>query len=446
MQIGEMKIPDVGSADLSTEQKLQAVYEYMIQLNRQIRFVLENLGEENLSGELKEKIAEYDVGLKIIQETVKQDQFATYRVQTNKKLETKAEAKLVEQLNDELANKADQELVTELATIVTQTAEKIESKAEKTVVEQISIDLGGKADKEAVTDLAEGVEQITSDLAGKADQDTVAELATLVTQTAEKIESKAEKTVTDALGESISNLQTTVTQTADGLTAVVTGETAVGRVDTTAVVVNQTGVSVKTGGTFTVDSGNFSLDSEGNLTANGAQINGTLLHEGEVVLTGADIYVGTEEPSSKRTGMVWIRPITYGDENDVVQTTHTGAYTDGVRKTLRTHPVETILQGTPASTASTNCSYEVTVPVFFGGNVGSATLTVELTTGAGSITLSTTVSGNHYNQKTVRLTGSGSQWIANTGTIYCTISASTDNILSERKDSGFIIKLISRAN
>lgn len=375
MQIGEMKIPDVGSADLSTEQKLQAVYEYMIQLNRQIRFVLENLGEENLSGELKEKIAEYDAGLKIIQETVKQDQFATYRKQTSKMLETKASAKMLDELGQ-----------------------------------------------------------------------TVGTLETSVQQTAQAVETKASRDQLDELGRTVGTLETSVKQTADGLTAVVTGETAVGRVDTTAVEVNKDGVSVKTGGTFTVDSGNFSLDSEGNLTANGAQINGTLLHEGEVVLTGADIYVGTEEPSSKRTGMVWIRPATYGDENDVVQTTHTGAYTDGVRKTLRTHPVEAILYGTLASTASTSCSYEVTVPVFFGGNVGSATLTVELTTGAGSITLSTTVSGNHYNQKTVRLTGSGSQWIANTGTIFCKISASTDNILSERKDSGFIIKLISRAN
>ena len=342
MQLGEMRIPDVGSADLSTEQKLQTVYEYMIQLNRQIRYVLENLGEENLTAELQEKIAEYDSGMKTIKNTVKQDQFATYRKQTSKMLESKASAEML-----------------------------------------------------------------------------------------------------DALGQTVGTLETTVKQTADGLTAVVTGETAVGRVNTTAVEVNQSGVSVKTGGTFTVDSGNFSLDSDGNLTANGAQINGTLLHEGEVVLTGADIYVGTEEPSSKRAGMVWIRPGTDSDGNQVVQTTHTGSYTGGSRQGLRSYPARITLAGTAASASAANYSYDVTIPIYFGGDVNNATLTVTL---GGAVTLSAVVSGKQYNHKDIRLTGSRNLWIANTSTIDCQISASTDNILSERSNSGYAAKLISRAN
>lgn len=92
MLLGEVKVPDMSQSELRTDQKLQMVYEYMVQLNKQINYVLQNLGEENLSGDFKETLAELKSGREIIQSVVSREQFATYVKQTAKEISQKADA------------------------------------------------------------------------------------------------------------------------------------------------------------------------------------------------------------------------------------------------------------------------------------------------------------------------------------------------------------------
>lgn len=269
----------------------------------------------------------------------------------------------------------------------------------------------------------------------------LADLATTVTQTAEKLESKAEKTIVSELSGIVTGMSTTVTQTADGLKAVVGGTTPVGAVASTKVQIDGDGVAIATGGTFTVDSGNFVLDEDGNVTANGARINGTLLHEGKPVLTSADIYIGTVEPSQKRAGMVWIQPGADDYGNESAQTTHSAPYPSGSRHTLRSYPQTVTLEGTSAATSASNYAYDIIVPIYFGGNVDSGTVSVTL----GGRTFSATVSGKLYGHQDVRISGNHTQWLGNSGYMQVVISASTDNILSERSNSGYLVTCTSRA-
>lgn len=92
MALESLALPSIDDKNMPTGKKLQAIYEYMMQLNKQLRYVLQNLGEENLSAELQETIGELTEGVKQIKSTVSSEAFATYRVQTDKKLESKADA------------------------------------------------------------------------------------------------------------------------------------------------------------------------------------------------------------------------------------------------------------------------------------------------------------------------------------------------------------------
>lgn len=258
-------------------------------------------------------------------------------------------------------------------------------------------------------------------------------------QTARELSSKANAKVTDDDGNE-TDLWTKVLQTAQELVAVVGGDTPVGSVDNTTVIINRDGVSIATGGTFTVDSGNFSLDEEGNLTANGAQINGNLLNDGKPVLTNADIYIGTTEPFTKTAGMVWIKPGVAEEEPTVSQTTHTGVYAADVRRGLKSNPINGTLTGTPAPAAGPVYEYTFEIPVYLYGTV-SGTVSIRI----GNKTFTGEVSGNKYNHKTVVITGTHTEWLGNQNSISYTISASSDSINNERNFGGYEIRMTSRS-
>ena len=48
--------PDLKDRRLSVEKRLENLHDYLVKQNRQLTFILKNIGEENLSGELKEKL------------------------------------------------------------------------------------------------------------------------------------------------------------------------------------------------------------------------------------------------------------------------------------------------------------------------------------------------------------------------------------------------------
>jgi hypothetical protein len=233
-----------------------------------------------------------------------------------------------------------------------------------------------------------------------------------------------------------------VQQTASDIVAIATGTQPVGAVKSTKVTINTGGVSIATGGTFTVDSGNFLLDGDGNLTANGAQINGELLSGGRAVLTGADIYIGTAEPADKKAGMIWIQPLEDDSGNKSVQTTHTGQYTAGTRAGLKSNPKTVVLTGTAQTASADHYEYEFAIPVYFYNAVSNASLSVKV--GSKTFT-SPLISGNAGQHRVIHFTATHTAWLANAGSISIVISASTDSLNNERQEDGYRVSLISRA-
>ncbi len=336
--LANIRLPDLQARDIGLKQKLQALYEYMIQLDKHLRHMLENLDTENLSGELQQTITGLSDGLAALSKTVSMEHFQTY-----------------------------------------------------------------------------------------------------VQQTAKKLESKADASYTDPQTGAVLELWSQLLQTADRITAIVSGEDAVGQVQTTNVSITANGVNIKTGGVFTVDSGNFTLDGSGNLSASGAQINGSLYNNGYPVLTPLDIYIGTTEPSQKRRGMVWIKP-SDNETPSVSQTTHTWSYTQGSRQGLRSYPVTGVLTGAPAARVGNQITYEFSIPVFLGDTVNGATVTITVN----GHSFSGTVSGSKYDHRTVVITAPYSTWLADTSAISFTLTSSSNNVLNNKADGGYQIRMVSR--
>lgn len=515
MLLGEIKVMNPGQQEGSTQQKLQAIFEYMQQLNKQIRFVLENIDTDNLSPALNQTMEELKTGLAKVESVVTQDDFQTLVRQTAQMIESKASAKYkdpvtgseidlwtqviqtaeeitqkadktytdaggntvdlatqVRQTAEEITQKADKTYTdgsgntVDLATQVRQTAEEITQKADKTYtdgsgntvvlatqVAQNASDIATKASKTYrdgsgnTVDLVTQVKQNATDITTKADKTyrdgsgNTVDLATQVQQNATDITSKADKTYTDGSGNTVT-LATQVQQSASDIVAMASGAKTVGAVKSTKVTINTGGVSIATGGTFTVDSGNFLLDGDGNLTANGAQINGELLSGGRAVLTGADIYIGTAEPSGKKAGMIWIQPLEDDSGNKTVQTTHTGQYTAGSRAGLKSNPKTVVLTGTAQTASADHYEYEFAIPVYFYNAVSNATLSVRV--GSKTFT-SPLINGNAGQHRVIHFTATHTAWLANAGSISIVISASTDSLNNERQEDGYQVSMISRA-
>ena len=514
MLLGEIKVMNPGQQEGSTQQKLQAIFEYMQQLNKQIRFVLENIDTDNLSPALSQTMTDLQDGLAKVENVVTQDDFQTLVRQTAQMIESKASAKYkdpvtgseidlwtqVIQTAEEITQKANKTYTdaggntVDLATQVRQTAEEITSKADKTYkdgsgntvdlatqVRQTAEEITQKADKtykdgsgntvdlatqvrqtaEEITskasktykdgsgntvDLVTQVKQNATDIATKASKTykdgsgNTVDLVTQVKQNATDITSKADKTYKDGSGNTVT-LATQVKQSASDIVAMANGSKTVGAVKSTKVTINTAGVSIATGGTFTVDSGNFLLDGDGNLTANGAQINGELLSGGRAVLTGADIYIGTAAPASKKAGMIWIQPIAE-DGNQSVQTTHTGQYTAGTRAGLKSNPKTVVLTGTAQAASASHYEYEFAIPIFFNGAVTNASITVRV--GSKTFT-SPAITGNAGQHRVIHFTATHTAWLANAGSISIVIAASTDYLNNERQEDGYQVSMISRA-
>lgn len=252
------------------------------------------------------------------------------------------------------------------------------------------------------------------------------------------LKAKASAEALNELTGRVEKNETNIGINANGLTAIVEGDTPVGAVSTTTVTVNKNGFHLNTDGTFTVASGNFSLDGDGNMSCSGASINGELLNNGQKVYTPLDIYIGTVEPLNPRAGMVWIRP-KQSTTVSTSQTTHTYTY-DRDRMGLASNPVYGTMVGPAATAAGTKYTYEIDIPVYLGGNVSGATVTIDI----GGTVFTGSVSGKLYDHRTVHIEAEASRWLAGSGSLNFILSASSNNVLSDRAGS-YAIKLVSRS-
>ena len=260
-----------------------------------------------------------------------------------------------------------------------------------------------------------------------------------VTKLEDGLNAKADKKIVDPNTGEETTLSTLATLTAEGFAAVVSGATPVGAVDSTTVKVGKDGVHIGTTGTFSVDSGNFSLDGDGNMSCSDANINGKLLNQGQKVLTPLDIYVGSTEPVEKRQGMIWIRPKQNSAQTSS-QTTHTYTY-DRDRLGLASNPIYGSFIGSPAEAAGDNYFYEIDIPVYLGGRVDGATVTIDI---LGNVFYGT-VTGNQYDHRTIHIEERDSDWFANASNIPFILSASSNNVLNDRAGQ-YQIRLVSRSS
>lgn len=79
----EIKLPELNERSFDTAKGTKLVLDYMYQLNRQLRYVLNHLDEENLSKEVAEKIGSIEGLRKDVDSAVKQDSYYANNIIVN---------------------------------------------------------------------------------------------------------------------------------------------------------------------------------------------------------------------------------------------------------------------------------------------------------------------------------------------------------------------------
>lgn len=303
-------------------------------------------------------------------------------------------------------------------------------------LEEIFDDIYARFGRLKLTDMSEPLQE---------DIKTAANASLEISKFEDKLNLKADRQVLDEDGNVVGDLSTLATLGAEGVAALISGATPAGAVQTTHVQIDQSGVHLNTDGTFTVESGNFAVDGEGNLSCSDASINGTLLNQGQKVYTPQDIYIGTEEPADKKVGMIWVKPGEEGGGSQsptFSQATHRYMYDQGSRLGLASNAVYGYLTGSATEAAGTKITYEIDIPVFIGGTVNGAVVSIELY----GQKFTGTVSGKLYDHKTVHITAESSTWVANYASIPFILTASNNNVLNEKAGSGYQITVVSRSS
>lgn len=335
----------------------------------------------------------------------------------------------IKELEDGLAAKADKTTVEgQFTTLWQQTSEALLQKADKKTVEG---------------QFSTMQEQTAEKLSAKADKQTVeGQFQTFQQQTATALSTKASSNELNALTGRVETNETNIETTAKGVTAIISGDTPAGATKTTTASLTKDGFHLDTNGTFTVESGNFTIDEEGSMICNNATINGTLLNQGQRVLTPLDIYVGSTAPLNPRAGMVWIRPGA-DDEPETpsaVRTTHSWTYTQGSHTPLKP-AITGSLRGSGVAPVDNGYGYvyEISIPVYIAGTVSNATISFTL----GGALFTGSVSGKQYQHPTVNIKGLSSTWVASGNSIGFLLESS-NGLVQTPRDLSTQITVVSR--
>lgn len=247
-----------GKSDLKD---IKQVTNYLYQLEEQIRYVLANIGSENLSPgavdvsnlapALKQNIQ--NIEFRIEREERKSKQL----VSEDGKLRTlivETEAGIMREMTD---------VENGLRTTITETASGLRADITSNTGAITSLQATAQGLQTRVTNAEGDLSTLTQTAQGLQTRVTNAEgdISTL-TQTAQGLSSR----VTSAEG-SIS----TLTQTASGISARVTSieNDGTGKVNNTAVLIDGNGVEIKSTGRLKVNMANFKIDASGNVTITG---------------------------------------------------------------------------------------------------------------------------------------------------------------------------------
>ncbi|MEG1563346.1 MAG: tail fiber domain-containing protein [Bacteroides sp.] len=151
-----LNLPDIKDSDLNDEKQRRQILEYLYQLTEQLRFVLSNIGEENLTAELSEKIDSTEV-IKELEGSIK-DAYG------NIASLTRTANSLISTVGDLSGNVASiEQYVDSLTLAVTngETSSVIELKAGNIILASKTIQFNG--DIVFSSDLTDGVTKISGD-------------------------------------------------------------------------------------------------------------------------------------------------------------------------------------------------------------------------------------------------------------------------------------------
>lgn len=167
-----------------------------------------------------------------------------------------------------------------------------------------------------------------------------------------------------------------------------------GEKDFSGVEITPEGIAIGSSGFFTVGSKNFSVNKDGQLIANNAVINGTLLSNNLPVLTrNYDFYIGPETPTNPQFGAIWICPTLTSEPEPPSENMNTVTYTQTEQwiKSEKIHnsPKSCTLQVNEIPHASTraNYKYDISVPLYHsssgsGSGISGAIVSVYLNGGS----------------------------------------------------------------
>lgn len=194
----------------------------------------------------------------------------------------------------------------------------------------------------------------------------------------------------------------------------------------TTVSITSAGVDIATGGHFTVDATNLEIKQDGTLSAEKAYLSGSVYSNGNPVLTrGGDIVISTQQPSSGKAGMVWVKP----DPSSSVGSEYTFKIPSswGSRLALYNNQRSGSLTGQGVSTSYTNCKYTIDVPIYIRAHSGTpagGTLRCVVSNGSQSITFTAHVdeSATGTGNRVITMTATSSVWLGSANSLSFTLS------------------------
>lgn len=185
-----------------------------------------------------------------------------------------------------------------------------------------------------------------------------------------------------------------------------------------------------TGGKLIITTGNFTLDSVGNVTIKNASVSGILRSNGSAVLTKKDIVVSSTEPSSPVSGMIWIKP---GSGQSGEGSTQNYSQTVNSDSQFSEWNSAKAMRGQSGGSATATGPYRYSLYIPYKITINSSalrsrTLTVTLTAGGQTITMSQALETTEGLHSVILSASSNSAWLGSGSTVYISMTLSAPTV------------------
>ena len=89
--LGSIQIPTITAGDFNSEQKIQQILETVMQLDKQLRYVMYNLDTDNMTDEMTQTVTDMKAAAREIETKVSDGEFMSYVKQTARELELRVQ-------------------------------------------------------------------------------------------------------------------------------------------------------------------------------------------------------------------------------------------------------------------------------------------------------------------------------------------------------------------